>query len=92
MIAVEIVCVVLKGTPTRVASSIVLAAAISAANPWCVCSRLIFIPMVFIMRHPPVRVPKAMTEPHKRMTHQGITKWLNVPLSTKANVKVPINF
>ena len=92
MIAVEIVCVVLNGTPIRVASSIVLAAAISAANPWWVCSRLIFIPIVFMMRQPPVKVPIAMTEPHKTMTHQGITKLLKVPLSTKANVKVPINF
>ena len=33
MIAVEMVWVVLSGMPSRVASSMVLAAAISAANP-----------------------------------------------------------
>lgn len=36
MTAVEIVCVVLSGIPRREAISIVVAAAVSAANPWCV--------------------------------------------------------
>ena len=92
MIDAEIVCVVLSGMPSRDASSIVLAAAISAAKPWCVSSFVIRIPSVRMMRHPPVIVPSAMTAAQRKMTHFGIANVDSCPPSTSASVKAPMNF
>ena len=59
-IAPVIVCVVLTGTPKRVAVNSEIAPAVSAANPPTGCSRVIFDPIVWMMRQPPDSVPSAI--------------------------------
>ena len=55
-----IVCVVLTGTPSAVAVNSDTAPAVSAAKPPTGCSRVIFDPIVWMMRQPPDSVPSAI--------------------------------
>ena len=66
-----IVCVVDTGIPKKVAANKVTALADSAQNPLMGFNLVIFMPIVFTIRHPPKKVPKAMTKFHKTMTHCG---------------------
>src|SRR5215217_8519513 len=52
-----IACVVLIGTPNRVAISITVPAAVSAANPWAASSLTNLKPIVLTIRKPPAAVP-----------------------------------
>jgi hypothetical protein len=54
------VCVVLTGTPSDVASSTVIPPAVSAQNPPNGLSFVIRDPIVFTIRHPPIAVPSAI--------------------------------
>ena len=53
-------CVVDTGTPREVARKILAAAAVSAQNPSIGVNRVIFCPIVLMMRQPPLIVPKAI--------------------------------
>jgi hypothetical protein len=56
MIAEPIVWVVLTGMPKCAVTASVLAAAVSAANPWYVSRCVTPMPSVLIMRQPPASV------------------------------------
>src|SRR4051812_40632802 len=71
-IAPVIVCVVLTGTPSELARKSVNAPAVSAANPPTGCSRVIFDPIVWMIRQPPLSVPSAIAAWAERTTHSGI--------------------
>src|SRR6478609_1823240 len=71
-IAPVIVCVVETGTPIELAMKSVIAPAVSAANPPTGCRRVIFEPIVWMMRQPPLSVPSAIAECAARITHVGI--------------------
>jgi len=73
MMAVAMVCVVLSGTPRADAIVIVPAAAVAAANPWCVLRLVSRMPNVRMIRQPPILVPSAITSAQSPMTHGGIT-------------------
>lgn len=72
MIAPVIVCVVLTGMPSAVAVNSETAPAVSAANPPTGCSRVIFDPMVWMMRHPPASVPRVMAACAAITTQNGM--------------------
>src|SRR5205807_5814687 len=63
--------VVLIGTPNRVAISIVVAAAVSAAKPSTGCSFVRRNPMVRTIRHPPAAVPSPIASAAASITHSG---------------------
>src|SRR3954469_6707548 len=67
----EITCVVLTGACKWVAIKMVVAAAVSAANPLIGRSLMIRWPIVFMIRHPPDAVPQAMAVAHATITHVG---------------------
>ena len=92
MIAVEIVCVVLSGIPRADATVIVPAAAVSAANPWCVLRLVSRIPSVRMIRQPPMLVPRAITSAHSPTTYSGIANVGRTPARTSASVRAPMNF
>ena len=71
-IAPVIVCVVLIPTPKCVAMKIALAAPVSAANPLTGCSRVIFEPIVWMMRQPPDSVPSPMAAWAASTTQNGM--------------------
>ena len=60
MIAPVIVWVVDTGMPSQVAANSVIAPPVSAQKPCIGVSRVIFEPMVFTMRQPPISVPSAI--------------------------------
>ncbi len=66
------VWVVLTGTPMAVAVKREIAPAVSAANPPTGCSRVIFDPIVWMMRHPPARVPSEMAACAAITTQNGM--------------------
>src|ERR1041384_1376534 len=55
-----IVCVVDTGMPRYVAPNSVIAPPVSAQKPCIGVRRVIFDPIVFTMRHPPISVPSAI--------------------------------
>src|SRR5438105_6814443 len=67
----EITCVVLTGALRAVAKRIVPAAAVSAANPLIGRSLMILWPIVFMIRHPPDAVPRAIAVAQAAITHAG---------------------
>src|SRR5215203_1093700 len=66
-----IVCVVETGMPAYDVANSVTAAADSAATPPTGCSRVMREPIVFTIRQPPVRVPRAIAVWAERTTHSG---------------------
>ena len=74
MIAPVIVCVVLMPTPSCVAVKIATAAPVSAAKPPTGCSFVIFEPIVLMIRHPPVSVPKPIAPCAAMTTQNGTSK------------------
>src|SRR5438552_4723435 len=79
VMAPVIVCVVLTGMPRLVAVKRVIAPADSAAKPPKGCSLVIFDPIVWTIRHPPVSVPRAIAAYAARMTHSGIVNTVMYP-------------
>ena len=67
-----IVCVVLTGTPSAVAVNSDTAPAVSAAKPPTGCSRVIFDPIVWMMRQPPDSVPSAIAAWAASTTQNGM--------------------
>src|SRR5690242_4867841 len=67
----EITWVVLTGARKWVAIRMVAAAAVSAANPLIGRSLMIRWPIVFMIRHPPDAVPRAMAVAQATITHTG---------------------
>ena len=59
------------GMPSRVAAMIVIAAAVSAQNPPTGWRRVMPLPIVFTIRHPPNIVPSAMAAWQVRMIHHA---------------------
>jgi hypothetical protein len=70
IMAVLMVCVVLRGMPKREASSIQQAAAVSAEKPLGGSSLTIRSPIVRIMRQPPMEVPTPIIRLQTRITSQ----------------------
>src|SRR5689334_17000510 len=68
-----IVWVVETGIPKCVAVNRVIEPAASAQNPWTGCSLTIFVPIVFTIRQPPDRVPKAIAPQAATSTQSGIS-------------------
>src|SRR5688572_25272616 len=64
-------CVVLTGMPKWLAARIVAAPEDSAANPCSGEMRMIFVPIVLMMRAPPAAVPAAMATAQAMITHSG---------------------
>ena len=92
MMAAVIVWVVETGKPKWVASSITVAALVSAANPWIGSSLITLEPSVCMMRQPPEYVPRAMVSAQATLTQSGIVKLLRWPLETSASVMTPMVF
>src|SRR3954466_8297901 len=67
----EMTCVVLTGVFSHVATRMVAAAAVSAANPLIGRNLMIRWPIVFMIRHPPDAVPRAIAVAHDTITHVG---------------------
>src|SRR5687767_4038945 len=92
MIAPVIVCVVLTGTPRFVAVKSEIAPAVSAANPPTGCSFVILDPIVWMMRHPPERVPSAIAAWAASTTHKSILNAGMYPPANSAPAMIPIVF
>jgi hypothetical protein len=52
------VWVVETGMPKLVAVNSMIAPPVSAQKPWCGVSRVIFEPIVWTIRQPPIKVPR----------------------------------
>ena len=72
--APEIACVVEIGMPNRVAISMTVAAAVSAAKPFTGFSAVMRMPIVRMIRQPPVAVPRPIARAQTTLTHVSITK------------------
>src|SRR5438105_13884762 len=70
----EITWVVLTGALSHVATRITTDAAVSAANPLIGRSLMIRWPTVFMIRHPPDAVPRAIAVAHATITHTGTVR------------------
>src|SRR3954454_10689353 len=57
------------GMPRRVATSMIVAAVVSAAKPWIGFRLTILWPIVLMMRQPPIAVPSAIAVAAARTTH-----------------------
>ena len=68
--------VVETGMPIRLAISMIVAAAVSAANPSIGRSSTTFNPIVLMIRQPPVAVPKPMAVAAERTTQSGMPQSL----------------
>src|SRR5213082_1869699 len=94
----EMTCVVLTGARSQVATRIVTAAAVSAANPLIGRSLMIRCPIVFMIRHPPDAVPSAIAVAHATITHVGTLRSAGAPAgvvaayAASASVMIPIDF
>ena len=66
-----IVCVVLMPTPSAVAVKIATAAPVSAAKPPAGCSFVIFVPIVLMIRQPPLSVPSPIAVCDSISTQNG---------------------
>ena len=60
--------------PKRVAISMTVAAAVSAAKPFTGLSAVMRMPMVRMIRQPPVAVPRPIASAQITLTHVSITK------------------
>ena len=69
--AEPIVWVVDTGTPSRLAASMTVAAAVSAAKPWIGRSSTTRKPMVRMMRQPPIDVPRPIAVAAVTMIQAG---------------------
>src|SRR5919199_3801837 len=67
----EMTCVVETGIPRRLAISITVAAAVSAAKPSIGRNATTRRPIVCTMRQPPIEVPSPMAVAADRITHSG---------------------
>ena len=74
MIVDEITCVVERGSPILDATSITVAAAVSAANPWIGLRCTSFTPRVLMILQPPTAVPHAIAVAHIIITQNGTWK------------------
>ena len=72
MILEETTWVVETGPPNRAATKITVAEAVCAQKAWTDLRRYIFEPMVLMIRHPPLAVPKAMAAAQLTITQKGI--------------------
>src|SRR4030042_4043306 len=70
----ETTCVVETGPPTKAAPRITAADEVWAQKAWTDLKRYILEPMVLIIRHPPVAVPKAMAVAQLAITQNGIDR------------------
>ena len=86
------VCVVESGKPACEAVRITAAPAPWAAKPCAGSILMIRLPIVRMMRQPPVSVPSAITIAQMRMTHSGIANEGSAPEMNRARVKTPMNF
>src|SRR5258706_8481071 len=73
MIAVEMTWVVETGAWRCEAARMTAAPAVSAANPLIGRSLMILWPIVFMMRHPPADVPRAIAVAQATMAQTGTT-------------------
>src|SRR3990167_7450127 len=87
--AVLMVWVVLSGMPSREASSMVLAAAVSAAKPCSESSLVSRSPIVLTILQPPSAVPTPIVSAQSKMTHVGTRNSGSTPPRTSASVKTP---
>ena len=71
MIEPVIVCVVDTGMPSQVAANSVAEPPASAQKPCIGVSRVMFEPMVFTMRQPPISVPSAIAIWQAMTTQNG---------------------
>jgi hypothetical protein len=76
-IADEMTCVVETGIPSRLDTSITVAAA-AAAKPWIGRSSTTFSPIVRTIRQPPIAVPSAIAVAAPAITQNGTCHWLPV--------------
>src|SRR5438067_9653539 len=95
----EMTCVVLTGACRAVANRIVPAAAVSAANPLIGRSLMILCPIVFMIRHPPDAVPRAIAVAQLTITQPGTVNGRGAApgsaaaaAAARARVMIPIAF
>ena len=74
IMAAEMTWVVESGMPMREASSITVAAAVSAAKPLMGLIWASLVPSVLMILQPPTAVPSAIAIAQVRITHEGISK------------------
>ena len=86
------VWVVETGMPNELARNSVAAPAVSAAKPPTGCSLVIFEPRVWMMRHPPESVPRAIAACAARMTHIGMVNTLRYPAVKSTPAMIPMVF
>ena len=70
----EMTWVVLTGNLSKVAIIIIVADEKSAAKPLAGSSFMIRVPIVLIILHPPMDVPKAMVKAQENFTHRGTSR------------------
>ena len=92
MIADEMTCVVDTGIPKLDAPRMIVAAVVSAANPWTGSSFTTFWPIVLMIRQPPAAVPSDIAVAARRITHSGTIGSGMTPPATSASVTMPIVF
>src|SRR5947209_10831773 len=66
------------GIPKRLATSMMAAAAVSAAKPLIGRNSTTLSPIVLTMRQPPIDVPRPIEVAAARITHKGTPHWLPV--------------
>src|SRR5262245_51134072 len=74
MIAPLTTWVVETGSPRCEAVRMVIAAEVSAANPWIGFRSMIFVPIVLMIRTPPAIVPAPIADAQATMTQIGTVK------------------
>ncbi|MNN79630.1 hypothetical protein D3C81_1962900 [compost metagenome] len=82
----------LTGKCSKVAVKITDAAEISAAKPLIGSILKIFVPMVLMIFHPPIEVPRAIEVAAATLTHSGTSMVSRRPEVTSAKVIIPIAF
>src|SRR5258707_11722114 len=93
MIALEITWVVDTGIPKWDAVRMIVAAVVSAANPWTGSSLTTFWPIVRMIRQPPAAVPSDIAVAARTMTHRGIDEFGGrAPAAIRASGMMPMVF
>ena len=88
----EMTWVVLTGNFNKVATIMIVADEKSAAKPLAGSSFMIRVPIVLIILHPPIDVPKAIAKAQEIFTHRGTSRLAWKPPATRAKVMIPIDF
>ena len=92
MIALEMTCVVETGIPKWAVVNRIVAAVVSAANPWTGSRSATRWPIVRMMRHPPIAVPSDSAVAASTMTQVGTVTSGMTPAENRARVMMPIVF